>query len=142
MDYRKTEAGYMIQLFKGEEIIAGLSRFARDHELQSGVISGIGAVKEIEVGYFDTEAKQYPKKQFPETHELVSAKGNFSLNGDDLFVHMHVVFCDTDYRAHGGHLFSATVAATAEFYIISDNQKVIREMDDDVGLALWNLDKV
>lgn len=141
MDYRQTEFGFLLQLFKGEEIFSSLVQFAKDHNLQSGHISGIGAVKDITVGYFDTEKKGYPKNQFKATHELLSCKGNFSLNEGEPFPHCHIVFCDTEQRAFGGHLFSATVAVTAEFYIVTDNQKVVRNFNDDIGLALWDLDQ-
>lgn len=141
MDYRQTEFGYLLQLFKGEEIFSSLVQFAKDQDLKSGLISGIGAVNEITVGYFDVEKKGYPKNQFKETHELLSCKGNFSLNDGEPFPHCHIVFCDTEQRAYGGHLFAATVAVTAEFYIITDHQKVVRGYNEDIGIALWDLDK-
>ena len=128
---------YQGSLDKGTEIINGLSHVMKMRNITTGMISGIGAVIEAQLGYFNAETKSYEKKLFQENMEIVSLKGNISFKDDELFPHLHVVLSRRDFSAVGGHLFSGTVYAF-EFEIISfPNMTLVREFDKDTGLFLW-----
>ena len=57
---------------------------------------------------------------------------------NDPFIHTHILFTDTDFRAYGGHLFDCRIAAAGEFIIYTGDKRINRSYNDDVGLALWN----
>lgn len=128
---------YQGSLDKGTEIINGLSHLMKMRNITTGMISGIGAVSEAQLGYFNAETKSYEKKLFPENMEIVSLKGNISFKDNEIFPHLHVVLSRRDFSAVGGHLFSGTVYAF-EFEIIPfPNMTFVREFDKDTGLFLW-----
>ena len=76
MQYKQVDKDYFIYIEKNEKVMDTLTRFCKDQTISNGKISGIGAVKEIEIGAYDTIGKEYIRKQFPDVWELVSYEGN------------------------------------------------------------------
>jgi len=64
MKVKKVENGYFLRIDKGEEIISTITDFIARENIQSGAISGIGALTDVELGYFDRVRKEYLKKTF------------------------------------------------------------------------------
>lgn len=128
---------YQGSLTKGLDIINGLTTVMKQNNIAAGIVSGIGALSEAQIGYFNAQTKSYEKKSFQESMEIVSLKGNISFKDNELFPHLHVVLSRRDFSAVGGHLFSGTVYAF-EFEIISfEDKPFVREFDNDTGLFLW-----
>jgi len=57
MQYEKDGDTYIIYLEQGESIMAILTQFCKDQQIINGQISGIGAIKEIELGSYDLKNK-------------------------------------------------------------------------------------
>ena len=125
---------------RGEPIMKSFTDLAAEMKLKFSVFSGIGAVTDVTLGYYDSIQKTYLKKQFNENYELVSCMGNITYKDGSPFVHVHVAMGDREYRLYGGHLFEATIAVVGEFSLITGEVKVERVMNEDVGLAVWNLE--
>ena len=70
--------------------------------------------------------------------ELISLLGNITYKEGELFIHSHITFTDTDFRAYGGHLFDCKIAAAGEFIIFIGEEKISRTYCDKVGLFLWD----
>ena len=134
MQYKQVDKDYFIYIEKNEKVMDTLIRFCKDQAITNGKISGIGAVKEIEIGSYDTIGKEYIRKQFPDVWELVSYEGNVTLKDGDPFVHGHVVLSNHDMKTIGGHLFEMTVAAVGEFFLRKFDNGAFREINEDVGL--------
>jgi hypothetical protein len=134
MQYKQLDEDYFIYIEKNEKVMDTLTRFCKDQAITNGKISGIGAVKEIEIGSYDTIGKEYIRKQFPDVWELVSYEGNVTLKDGDPFVHGHVVLSNHDMKTIGGHLFEMTVAAVGEFFLRKFDNDAYREINEDVGL--------
>jgi len=134
MQYKQLDEDYFIYIEKNEKVMDTLIRFCKDQAITNGKISGIGAVKEIEIGSYDTIGKEYIRKQFPDVWELVSYEGNVTLKDGDPFVHGHVVLSNHDMKTIGGHLFEMTVAAVGEFFLRKFDNDAYREINEDVGL--------
>lgn len=117
MKWRKTEKGYILRLEEGDEVISSLSQLARQQGIKGGTFWGLGAVEESVIGYYDSEAKKYEKKSIPQSQELVGLQGTISWLEGEPFVHAHAVLAGDDFRAYGGHLFSAKVSATVELWV-------------------------
>jgi len=49
MQYKQVDKDYFIYIEKNEKVMDTLTRFCRDQAITNGKISGIGAVKEIEI---------------------------------------------------------------------------------------------
>lgn len=131
------ETGF-IRLDRGEDLFGSLLNFAKTNNFQAGRFSGIGALCEIEMGFYELHRKQYIRKKFNEIHELVSMTGNLSLKDGNPFLHIHAAIGDSEFRIFGGHLFSATVAVTCEITFDKFSANLTRLMNDNVGLALWS----
>lgn len=140
MQVRKSATGYILRLDRGEEVMARLADFVREHEIPSGELRGIGAVCDTELGFFDLPSKTYQRTTFPPSMELVQLLGNISWTDDGPVVHAHAVLAGPDLVARGGHLFQATVSVTAEIYVTPGDQTVVRRPDPEVDLMLLDLD--
>jgi len=134
MQYKQLDEDYFIYIEKNEKVMDTLTRFCKDQAITNAKISGIGAVKQSEIGAYDTVGKEYIRKQFPDVWELVSYEGNVTLKDGDPFVHGHVVLSNHDMKTIGGHLFEMTVAAVGEFFLRKFDNDAYREINEDVGL--------
>ena len=134
MQYKQVGDDFFIHIEKSEKIMDTLTRFCNENNIKNAKLSGIGAVKDTEIGAFDTIKKEYIKKQFNDTLELVSFEGNVSLKENVPFVHAHVVLSNHEMKTLGGHLFETTVAAVGEFFLRKFDHNVYRELNEDVGL--------
>lgn len=139
MEWREMGDGYCVRLGRDEEVIEQLTAFAAERGISAGSILGIGAVKDVELGYYELETHTYHRKQFPADHELVNLTGNVSLVEGKPFIHAHVTIGDADYTARCGHLFRALIAVTGEFVVRPLPGTVERAFDDACGLNLWSM---
>lgn len=134
MQYKQVDKDYFIYIEKNKKVMDTLIRFCKDQAITNAKISGIGAVKQSEIGAYDTVGKEYIQKQFPDVWELVSYEGNVTLKDGDPFVHGHVVLSNHDMKTIGGRLFEMTVAAVGEFFLRKFDNDAYREINEDVGL--------
>lgn len=138
MNYKVDGKKIYLSIDKGEYVNSSILKLCEDNCINFAWINGIGAILNPEVGYFDVDKKDYVKKQFRGDYELTSLIGNVTHKEGNLFVHSHITFTDTSFRAYGGHLFDCKVAAAAEFIIFLGDDMIVREYSDEVGLYLWN----
>lgn len=130
---------HFLVLKKGEELIASLTRFLAEKNITAGSIAGLGAVKDVDIAYYDLPTKTYLRTVFPDTYELLNATGNAAMLDGTHFPHVHVVIGGRDYATLGGHLFSATVAATVELSILAMPVRIERAHDEETGLKLCQM---
>ena len=140
MQYKQVDKDYFIYIEKNEKVMDTLTRFCKEQSITNAKISGIGAVKQSEIGAYDTIGKEYIRKQFPDVWELVSYEGNVTLKDGDPFVHGHIVLSNHVMKTIGGHLFEMSVAAVGEFFLRKFDNDAYREINEDVGLPCICLD--
>ena len=134
--------GFFIVFDKGEEVISALTRFGEQEGVHWGVFEALGAVEDVEIGYYDRDAKQYFFRKEEEVFEVASLKGNLAeLDNERVLVHAHAVLsrCDESLETIGGHLKSARVAVTLEMVLWLVSQPLTRVFDDNIGLRLIDL---
>ena len=123
-----------------EDLIEAIIKMVKKHKIQSGFINCIGALKKFTIGYFNIDTKTYETITFEEYVELVSCMGNISFMDNEPIIHLHISIGNKEYSVMGGHLFQpAIVSITGEVYIFEINQKVSREIDPELNLALLNI---
>ena len=127
-----------ISLKTGDEIVESITSIFKEEKIYSGMINGIGAINQVQLGFYSLESKKYKKKYFNDDYELTSLMGNIALKDGNPFVHIHINMSDENFDVIGGHLFSAVTAASAEVIVLLDNQHIKRELDQKVGLYLWD----
>lgn len=136
MKSRKIADGYLVRCDIDDEVVSTLTRFAAENKISSGTVIGIGALKDVVLGYFDLAKKEYLRKEFSGIYELLSLSGNFAKLNSETILHCHAVISDADYNVTGGHLFSGVIAVTGEFYIRPGSGIIKREPDEFTGLNL------
>ena len=62
MKYRKVDDKIYVSIDKGELVNDKLLEVAKIEKLNSGWINGLGAISDVEIGYWDIEKKIYIKK--------------------------------------------------------------------------------
>lgn len=139
MLHKQIDIGYVVRLQRGEEVVSSLIHFAAKVNLKSGFVTGLGAISDVKLGYFDIESKDYITRTLAGDFELISLTGNFSILEGKPFLHAHVVIADRDLKPYAGHLYTAKVAVTGEFMITSAGVEIARELDDETGLNLLKL---
>lgn len=141
MQVRDTGEGFIIVLSRGEKVIEALTLFCKERGIRSGIFRGIGAVKNATVGYYSLAKKEYFFKTFKEDMEVASMMGNIALVDDAPFLHTHVVLSkmDDSLSCVGAHLREGEVAVTLEVYLTPFEERVHRELDENIGLKLLKL---
>jgi predicted DNA-binding protein with PD1-like motif len=133
MQSRRTRYGYALRIDTGEEVIATLKAFAVAHDVRGGLILGLGAVGEAELGFFVRSRQEYVTRTFTGEHEIGVLTGNFSELDGEPFPHCHVVIAGDDFVAHTGHLFRGIVTVTCEVQVVTDQQALRRVRRPDLG---------
>ena len=141
MNYRIDNDQIYMTLAKGELINKTLELYAKSNEIGCAWINGIGAIEDPEIGYYSLEKKSYNKKVFSGYYELTSLIGNITIKEGKYFSHTHITFSDIKYQIFGGHLFDAKITAAGEFIMIPGKNCINRELNSDIGLPLWCLEK-
>lgn len=139
MEFKKDGNRLLMRLQRGEEIIQTVQRFAEEQKIPNATVVGIGAVDKLDVGYWNLEREEYTRRKFDGPHELLSLSGNLSWKDGASFLHVHAILSSPEFTLVGGHLFAATVTATAELTIWPGEYELHRAHDASIGMKLWNL---
>ena len=142
MDNSTFKTSHFIRIDKDEDLFLALEKYARQYELKSGHLSGVGALKDVELGFYHLDKKEYDRKFFPKEAELLSLEGNLTFLDGKPFFHIHAVLGDENFNAFGGHLFSAKVAVTCEVNFREFSQDVTRKLNEEVALNTISFCKI
>jgi uncharacterized protein len=129
------ERRFAIVLDTGDEVKASVKSFA-DTLGGTGYLSGIGAMREATVAYWDAGAKEYRNIDLREQAEVLALTGNVALIEGVPQLHAHVVLGLRDGRAMGGHIVRGIVHPTLELLFIESKPVMRREKDAATGLDL------
>jgi len=121
---------------KGDEVMAELLEFAREHGITSGHLTAIGAFSDVTLGFLDPETREYRRIPLHEQVEAVSLVGDVALKDGEPQVHAHVVVGRSDGTAYGGHLLEAHVWPTLEVVLVESPAHLRRVLDEETGLPL------
>ncbi len=121
----------------GDEVMAGLTGFAKENDLSAASLTAIGAFSGATLGFYNLEAKEYEKIPVDEQVEVLSLVGDIAPKEDgEPQVHAHVVVGRSDGTTRGGHLLEAYVRPTLEVILVESPEHLRRKFDEGVGLAL------
>lgn len=126
----------IVVLKHGEELHEMLGKYAREHELASAWIEGIGGVERTTLGVYHLDEQKYYWKEFFGPLELLSLKGDLSWVDGEPFWHIHAVLSDGSFASLGGHVKEMIVGPTCELSITPLETPLTRVHDDDTGLKL------
>src|SRR5918994_1943003 len=140
IDEQPEERTFALVFGPGDEVMAGLRAFAKEANLAAARLTAIGAFRDVTLGFFDPDRKEYDKNALNEQVEVLSLLGNVAVHEGKPAVHAHVVVGKRDGTAHGGHLLEAHVRPTLEVIVVESPQHLRRETDEATGLARLKAD--
>ena len=121
----------------GDEVVAILTDFAKDNDLDASSLTAIGAFSDAKLGYFDMERKEYKEIPVEEQVEVLSLVGDIAPKDDgEPQVRVHAVLGRSDGTTRGGHLLEAHVRPTLEVIVTESPEHLQRRTDEETGLAL------
>jgi predicted DNA-binding protein with PD1-like motif len=124
---------------KGDEVLENLLAFARAENLSAAEFTGLGALSDAVLGYFDWQKKDYRQIPINEQVEVLNLTGNIALADGKPKLHPHIVLGKADGTAHGGHLLEGHVRPTLELIVTESPAHLRRRSDPETGLALLRL---
>jgi predicted DNA-binding protein with PD1-like motif len=127
---------YAVILEIGEEAVETLKRLAREQQWQAAQFTGLGAVSDAVLAFFNWDTKQYERIPVPEQVEVLALTGDIAVAGGEPKVHAHVVLGRRDGQTIGGHLMEAHVRPTLEIALTVSAVPLVRRRDPESGLDL------
>ncbi len=124
---------------KGEEVVGGLTSFAKDQNLKATHFTAIGAFEDAMLGYFEKDRKDYKRIPLNEQVEVLVLAGDIAMKDGQPQVHAHAVLGRSDGTTRGGHLLGAHVWPTLEVVLHESPDYLKRVPDQETGLALIDL---
>jgi uncharacterized protein len=134
------EKTFALVFEKDDEIVSSLKNFASGQRLLASHFTAIGALKDVVLGFFDPQKKEYKKIPIHEQVEVVSLTGYVTFQGDAANIHAHIVIGKSDGTAHGGHLMEGHVYPTLELILVESPKYLQRRIDKETGLALIDIE--
>jgi predicted DNA-binding protein with PD1-like motif len=128
------------RLFPEEDVYEKLRELCHQYGIKAAVVlSGIGQLKDIELGFFK-EKGDYAPQALEGNYELLSLGGTMLAQDEKTTFHLHGVFGDLEKKALGGHLIRAKVSVTLEIALLKTDPLFRRQLEAETGLEGMFLD--
>lgn len=138
---RKADKIYIVSIENHSNIVETLTDFIMDQKIRAGEVTGIGAVSEATLRFFNPATKKYVDKTFKEQMEVTNISGNVSEIEGKLTLHLHITLGREDYTALAGHLLEAKIQGAAEFIFYPLNTRVVKIKNEETGINLYDFEK-
>ncbi len=139
--YKQIGNKYIISVSTGEEIVKALNLFCEERKIKSGNITGLGAINEVTLRFFNPETKKYIDKTFREQMEISNLTGNISTMNGKPYLHIHITVGRADYSSRAGHLLSAVLNGAGEFVVEDFGEDIERTYNPTLGLNCYDFSK-
>ncbi len=132
---------YAIIFDTGDELVQGLTEFAKQQKLDASHFTAIGGFSRATLGYFDVNSRKYKTIPVDEQTEVLTLAGDVAIDKDkgEPKVHAHVVLGKVDGSTIGGHVMEAEVRPTLEVLLEESPEQLRRVHDPETGLALISI---
>ena len=138
MNYSAVDASaeYVARLETGADWRREIEALAEAVEADAAWFTGLGAVQDAEIWFYDQDDLEYYPVEFDEPLEMASCVGNVALLDGERFAHTHAVLSRPDGETLAGHLNAATVFA-GEIHMRVFEDPLERAHDETTDLDLW-----
>ena len=135
-----------VRLHDGDDFVPSLLEAFDKVGLRSGaIVSGLGMLRDFEIGWLDTRTHVYRKGTFTLPHELLSLSGSVAVTDDAearVMPHMHASLAGPDHSVVGGHLFKATTNVLNEVFVLRLDAPLRRRLNPATGIMELALPKM
>ncbi|MHA1893742.1 MAG: PPC domain-containing DNA-binding protein [Candidatus Helarchaeota archaeon] len=126
------------KLVKDSDLLKSIEKTAAENNVTSAMLYLIGAVSKATFGFFVNG--EYKTIIMEKNFEILSCLGNISKKDDDIIVHAHVTFGDSEGKAFGGHLLEGSIIdPVGELFIYQLKDELKRKYHPDFKLSLLDL---
>ncbi len=132
------EKVYALIFSPGDELISGLTDFATRNHIIDAHLTGIGALSEATLAWFDDSKKLYRAIPVDQPVEVLSLLGDIATANDKPIVHAHLIVGREDGTTLGGHCFEARVRLTLEVFLTT-NTPPLPKVDSPSGIKVIDL---
>jgi len=140
MQFQRFSDGVVaVRLESGERVAETLLGLLRAEGIGYAAVSGLGAVSQARLSYWNSQSRQYEAHELEEQLEVVSLTGNVTLREGEPFLHLHIALGRQDLTVLGGHFNDAVAHPTLEIWLQPGNEPVRRVPDATSGLTLMEL---
>ncbi|WP_294822035.1 PPC domain-containing DNA-binding protein [uncultured Flavobacterium sp.] len=130
--YVKVDAGYLMVLRQGDDILKEIEKLAVAENIPSANFTGMGFVT-MTFGFYDFKAKKFDPKEFKDM-ELAGMHGTIAWQDGKPSIHAHGTVTGRDFKAYGGHILSGTVGTgSAEILVTVHDKKLERIKEERLG---------
>lgn len=139
MKYTQDGSSYIVRIDRGEDVMAKLAEFARETDIGSASITGIGAASEVELGIYSAEISAYKHYTYTGDLEIISLTGNITKKDGAPHVHLHSVVSDGKDVTVGGHVERCIIVGTSELRVHTLEKTYSRKLDEETGLHILDI---
>lgn len=118
-----------------DEVMDTLRSLRDDLAINSGFMTGIGAVDCATLGHYDVDEQSYSEEMFTVQFEVTSYTSNI---GPDK-IHAHIELGRDSFDTFGGHCSEAQAFETFEIDISIGETALNHEIDEQTGLDVFDL---
>jgi uncharacterized protein len=115
--FASTDFGFILSLEPGDELVRCVIQFAREHEVESAVLTGIGSTVEVELGFGSSSRSHERRRVLSEPLEACCLTGTVTLLDGEPFPHLHGTFARADASVVGGHVYQAVCGRTFQLAV-------------------------
>ncbi len=126
---------YILRFSYQEDFQKELGEFFKKEKIKGGWISGLGALIDPVIAYYDLKKKKYLKKKLKGFFEVLNLAGNIAQLEGETVTHIHITLGDKNYKALGGHFVSGKVGGTIEL-LVESGHLLKRKKDKSTRLNL------
>ena len=130
------ETTYAVIFGSGDEILGGLTKFAKENHISSARITGIGSIHNGTLAWLNPDTKKFRMIHIDQQAEVLSLLGDIAMYQGKPVVHVHMVVGFGDGTAHGGHLLQAHVWPTLEVIVTAYPHPLEKKFDPEKGIAV------
>ncbi|WP_238349617.1 PPC domain-containing DNA-binding protein [Chryseobacterium cucumeris] len=138
---RKVDHIYIVSIENHSNIVETLTDFIQNQNIRAGEVTGIGAVSEATLRFFNPATKKYVDRTFKEQMEVTNISGNVSEIEGKQTLHLHITLGRQDYTALAGHLLDAKIQGAGEFIFYPLATRVVKIKNEETGINFYDFDK-
>ena len=142
MEYGKIdEPHFVVCLEGGDEIHDSLVAFVEKEHITFGMIQGIGTVREVTLGFFHPDRKEYRETKLYGIKEIISLTGTLDMFQKKPYGHFNIALGGEVAIHRAAHMVSGVIGITAKIIVTCFNTIIMREKDESMGFNMWKLSK-
>ena len=136
--HTKNTEVFVFKLKEDDDLFLSIKNLAQENEITSAMFYLIGAVKKAKFAFY--EGGTYKHIEMNEPMEILSCIGNIATNEQELIMHAHVSFGNSEGNAFGGHLIEGSIIdPLGELFIFELKDDLKRIFDPKTNLTVLDL---